>query len=156
MNLTRRMFMQKVTLGGATVIALASGLLHTVKVMAAWPNEAFAAKTLPDAMQHLFPNGQAEVSTAITLAAPDIAENGAVVPVSVSTELPNVESISIFAENNPSPLVASFELTSDAVPEVSTRMKMAKTSNIIAVVKADGKLYSTSKEVKVTIGGCGG
>jgi sulfur-oxidizing protein SoxY len=79
-----------------------------------------------------------------------------VVPVSVTADMGTVESISILAEKNASPLTASFKLASNAEPFVSTRIKMGKTSNVIAVVKADGKLYSTQKEVKVTIGGCGG
>jgi sulfur-oxidizing protein SoxY len=90
------------------------------------------------------------------LIAPDFAENGAVVPVTVSSTLSNVEAISIIASNNPSPLTSTYVLTSASVPFVSTRIKLGKTSNVMAVVKADGKLYSASKEVKVTIGGCGG
>ena len=156
MNATRRVFLQSVMLGGVGVITLGAGLLKSAKVLAAWPEKAFNAETLDDAQQALFEGQTTEASEAITLKAPDIAENGAVVPVTVATELPNVESISIFAENNPSPLVASFKLSPAAQAEVSVRMKMAQTSNVIAVVKADGKLYSTKKEVKVTIGGCGG
>ena len=87
---------------------------------------------------------------------PDIAENGAVVPVTVSTDMADVESISVVVDNNPTPLAASFEMSSRTPPSVSVRIKMGQSSNVQAVVKAGGKLYSTSKEVKVTIGGCGG
>ena len=107
-------------------------------------------------MQELFGSADVSESSAIELNAPDIAENGAVVPVSVSSTLDGVESISIIVEENPAPLAASFDLTPNAVADVSTRLKMGKTSNVVAVVKADGKLYSATKEVKVTIGGCGG
>ena len=77
-------------------------------------------------------------------------------PVSVSTDMGNVDSITIVAEKNPNPLTASFALGTTALPDISTRIKMGKTSNVIAIVKSGGKLYSTGKEVKVTIGGCGG
>ena len=92
----------------------------------------------------------------MNLKAPDIAENGAVVPVTVSSGIANVESIAIIVDDNPSPLTAVFELGADAIADVSTRIKMGKTSTVLAVVKADGKLYGTQTEVKVTIGGCGG
>ena len=92
----------------------------------------------------------------LAIKAPDIAENGAVVPVSVSTDMAGVESIALLAEGNATPLVATFELGEGAVPDVSTRIKMGKTADVIAVVKAGGKLHSARKSVKVTIGGCGG
>src|SRR5690606_5795668 len=92
----------------------------------------------------------------IQIRAPDIAENGNVVPITVETNIANIESISILTEQNASPLTASFVLGAGADGFVATRMKMGKTSDVIAVVKADGKLHSTRKEVKVTIGGCGG
>jgi sulfur-oxidizing protein SoxY len=98
----------------------------------------------------------ASASDAIKIKAPDIAENGAVVPVSISTEMADVESIALLAEGNNSPLVATFMMGAGGVPDVSTRIKMGKTSDVIAVVKAGGKLHSARKSVKVTIGGCGG
>ena len=156
MNSTRRVFLQKIMLGGASIVAMGTGLLNSAQVLAAWPAKAFDAENLDEAIQALFEGQTAEPSAAITLKAPDIAENGAVVPISVSTDLENVESITVLVENNPSPLAASFKLTADVIPDVSTRIKMGETSNVIAMVKADGKLFMTSKEVKVTIGGCGG
>ena len=92
----------------------------------------------------------------ITLKAPDIAENGAVVPITVDADMEGVELISIVASANATPLTSSYELSAASVPFVSTRIKMGETANVIAVVKAGGQLHSTSKEVKVTIGGCGG
>jgi sulfur-oxidizing protein SoxY len=142
--------------GAAVGSAIAGGLLGSQAVWAAWPEQAFASKSAEDAIKALFQDEVLEESGKVTLKAPDIAENGAVVPVSVKSDLEGVESITIIVENNPSPLAASFELSADAEAEISTRIKVGKTSNVIAVVKANGKLYSTRKEVKVTIGGCGG
>jgi sulfur-oxidizing protein SoxY len=148
MNLTRRLFIR----GAAAAVAL----LALPRALLAWPAKAFEAKSSSDAMDALFGSTDATESSAVVLGAPDIAENGAVVPISVSSTLDKVESISIIVDKNPSPLAASFDLGPGAVADVSTRLKMGKTSNVIAVVKADGKLYSAQKEVKVTIGGCGG
>lgn len=156
MNPTRRLFLQKYVLGGASVAVLGGTLLRSAEVLAAWPEAAFEAETLNDAMAAMFDGATAEASDAIKLKAPDIAENGAVVPISVKADIANIESITILVENNPSPLAASFKLTPDTIADVSTRIKMGETSNVIAVVKADGKLYMASQEVKVTIGGCGG
>jgi sulfur-oxidizing protein SoxY len=148
MNLTRRVFIR-----GA---AAAAALLALPRALLAWPEKAFEAKSQDDTLNALFGTTETTESSAVVLSAPDIAENGAVVPVSVSSTLENVESISVIVEQNPSPLAASFDLGPNAVADVSTRLKMGKTSNVMAVVKADGKLHTASKEVKVTIGGCGG
>ncbi|MFT5135659.1 MAG: sulfur-oxidizing protein SoxY [Arenicella sp.] len=124
-------------------------------VFAIWPKDAFTAKNLDSAIDSLY-GLPANESDAVKLKAPDIAENGAVVPVSVSTDLADVESISIYVEGNPNPLSATFELTKYTKANISTRIKMGKTSNVIAAIKAGGKIYTTRQEVKVTIGGCGG
>jgi sulfur-oxidizing protein SoxY len=87
---------------------------------------------------------------------PEIAENGAVVPVTISTSLENVESISIVVDKNPRPMAATFEILPDTLPDISSRIKMGQTSDVRAVVKTDQGIYSTAKQVKVTIGGCGG
>ncbi|MGB5292600.1 MAG: thiosulfate oxidation carrier protein SoxY [Lysobacterales bacterium] len=124
-------------------------------VFASRPDAAFNADNSDTVVKDLFEGSIAE-SDQITLKVPDIAENGAVVPVTVSTALADVESISIMVENNPTPLVAMFELSPQSIPDISVRMKMGESSMVRTVVKAGGKLYSASKEVKVTIGGCGG
>lgn len=124
-------------------------------VFAVWQKDAFMAENFDSAIDHLYGMAATD-SDAVKLKAPDIAENGAVVPVSVSTELADVESISIYVEGNPNPLSASFEISKFMQANVSTRIKMGKTSNVIAAVKAGGKVYTTRQEVKVTIGGCGG
>ncbi len=155
-NMKRRTFLKGSVAAGAVSAAIGAGLLTPRMVLAAWPTAAFEAKTVDSALDALLGSHQMEGSDKISIRAPDIAENGAVVPISVETSIANAESISIVAEKNASPLSASFVLGAGAEGFVSTRIKMGKTSNVVAVVKADGKMYSTGKEVKVTIGGCGG
>jgi sulfur-oxidizing protein SoxY len=87
---------------------------------------------------------------------PDIAENGAVVPVGVASTLPNVSMVAILIEKNPNALAASFTLPEGTEANVQTRVKMGQTSNIYALVKSDGKFFMATKEIKVTLGGCGG
>ncbi|MDT8404271.1 thiosulfate oxidation carrier protein SoxY [Sulfuriflexus sp.] len=152
----RRTFLKGSMAGSAVAVAVGAGLLTPQSVLAAWPKAAFEAKGVDSAMSTLFGTTAAAASTDIKIKAPDIAENGAVVPVSVTAGHPGIESISILAAANASPLCASFDLGSSAEGFVSTRIKMGKTSQVIAVVKAGGKVYSASKDVKVTIGGCGG
>ena len=120
-----------------------------------YPEDAFKQKSDADAIKALY-GKTAEASDKVKLDAPEIAENGAVVPISVSCSLADVASISILVSENPNALAASYKIPAGTVPSVANRIKMAKTTNVIAVVEAGGKLYSTSKEVKVTVGGCGG
>ena len=124
-------------------------------LFAARPDKAFESTDAKAVFAELFGDTPA-ASSRVAMKIPDIAENGAVVPVTVSTDLENVESISVVVINNPTPLAASFELGPRSLPKISVRIKMGESSIVSAVVKADGKLYSTEKEVKVTIGGCGG
>jgi sulfur-oxidizing protein SoxY len=148
MKLQRRALMKSL-FAAAAVLAVPRWLF------AARPDTAFNADNAEAAVSELF-DGPITESDQITLKIPDIAENGAVVPVTVSTTLADVESISVVVVNNPTPLAALFELSPQSVADVSVRIKMGESSPVRAVVKAGGKLYSTSKEVKVTIGGCGG
>lgn len=152
MSMNRRSVVKAIAAGGALIGA--SVLMPRI-AMAAWTTKAFKAEDQATAMQELL-GGTPEESADVSLKAPDIAENGAVVPVTVRSSLANVESMSIFVEDNPTPLVAEFIIPAGTEAEVSTRLRMGKTSKVTAVVKADGKLYSAVKEVKVTIGGCGG
>jgi sulfur-oxidizing protein SoxY len=122
---------------------------------AGWPADAFKQKAEADAVKALF-GKSAEVSDKVRLDAPEIAENGAVVPISVSTDLPDVSSVAILVAENPSALAAMYKFAPGTAPMVASRLKMAKTTPVIAVVEAGGKLYSATKEVKVTVGGCGG
>jgi len=120
-----------------------------------YPEEAFRQKSEADAIKTLY--GKApEASDKVKLDAPEIAENGGVVPVSVTTTLDNVTSISFLVSENPNALAASYRIAPGTLPSVANRLKMAKTCNVIAIVESGGKLYSATKEVKVTVGGCGG
>jgi sulfur-oxidizing protein SoxY len=156
MSIKRRILLKGALAAGAAGLAAGAGLLSPRAVFAAWSDSAFQATTASSALKALLGSDSLEDSAAIKIKAPDIAENGAVVPVSVTAELEGVESVSILAEKNATPLTASFDLGPGAEPYVSTRIKMGKTGNVVAVVKAGGKLYTAKKEVKVTIGGCGG
>lgn len=156
MSMRRRIFLNRTLTAAAAGIAASAGLLHPQAVLAAWPKAAFKADAVEGTMNALFGGGSAAASTDIDLKAPEIAENGAVVPITVTTTLPDVQQIAIIVENNPAPLAASFDLSEGVEGYVSTRIKMGKTSNVMAVVKSGGKLFQASREVKVTIGGCGG
>ena len=151
----RRTFMKGTLAASGVAVAISAGLLSPSAVLAAWPKSAFSARSVSDALSGLGISTTA-ASGDIKITAPDIAENGAVVPVKVTTSIAGVTSIAILAEKNGSPLTANFNLKGSAQGMVATRIKMQKTSAVIAVVKAGGKAYSARKEVKVTIGGCGG
>lgn len=152
----RRTFLKSTLASSAVAVAVGAGLLHPRQVLAAWPKAGFEAKTVQEAMTSFYGSADSEPSSDITIKVPDIAENGAVVPVTISTSLPNISSIGIIVEKNGTPMTANFVMSDSAVGFISTRVKMGKTSNIIAIVTAGGKTYSARKEVKVTIGGCGG
>lgn len=152
----RRVFLKGTLAGSAIAVAVGAGLLSPRKVLAAWPQDAFKAKTVQEALTGLYGKDLTEASAEVEIKAPDIAENGAVVPITVETKLKDVKSITIIAEKNGTPLAAAFKLAPNTEPFVSTRIKMGQTSNVIATVEAGDKIYSARKEVKVTIGGCGG
>ena len=156
MNQNRRILLKGTLAASATGIAIGAGLLIPKAVLAAWPKAAFEATDVDAALTAALGASNASESAKIKLKAPDIAENGAVVPITVTSEIGGTESISILVAKNASPMTASFNLGANTEGYVSTRIKMGKTSDVVAVVKADGKLYSSKKQVKVTIGGCGG
>lgn len=135
--------------------AFGAALVRPGRALAAWNKGAFEAKTVAEGMQALGISGAVE-SKDLVIRAPDIAENGAVVPFTIQSKIPKTESIALLVEKNPNILVASFSIPDGTEPWVNTRAKMGQTSNVFAVVKADGKYYYAAKEVKVTIGGCGG
>ena len=155
MNALRRNVLKGAAGAGTVAVAVAAGLLKPTQAMAAWNAAAFDAKNVGDAMKGLGVSGPAD-SKDIAIKAPDIAENGAVVPVEVTSSIAGTTSIAIFAEKNATPLVGNFNLSGGAQGFVSTRIKMGQTALVRAVVKAGGKTYTSAKEVKVTIGGCGG
>ena len=152
----RRTFLRN-TLATAVLVAVGgTGLLRPSRALAAeWPKDAFTAKKLEDAVQALFGSSATSPSASIKLKAPAQAENSAQVQIQVTAELPNVEAIAILVEKNPSPLVAHASF-SGAEGYFSARMKMAQTSDVVAVVKSGGKLYTARQNIKVTVGGCGG
>jgi sulfur-oxidizing protein SoxY len=154
---TRRLILQGA--GAVALIGLGNRSFGLAPAFAAandkYPEDAFKAKTDADAIKALY-GKTAEASDKVKLDAPEIAENGAVVPISVTTTLTEVTSISFLVSENPNALAASYKIPPGTMPSVANRLKMAKTANVIAIVEAGGKLYSATKEVKVTVGGCGG
>ena len=143
--------------GGAAVLglAMAAGLFRSGGAWADWNKAAFETKSLADAVKAMGGASPVE-SKDIVITSPDIAENGAVVPFTIASKVPKTESMALLVEKNPNILAANFAIPDGTEPWVNTRVKMGQTSNVIALVKADGKFYYASKEVKVTLGGCGG
>jgi sulfur-oxidizing protein SoxY len=155
MNHERRNTLKAGTGLGLFGFLAAAGLVTPGMAQAAWNKEAFDAKSV-DTVLSALGAGKPTDSTEITITAPEIAENGAVVPVTVVSNLPNTQEIAILVEKNPNMLAAKFSFAEGAVADVQTRIKMGQSSDVLAVVKADGKFYVAKKEVKVTLGGCGG
>ncbi|VAW91797.1 Sulfur oxidation protein SoxY [hydrothermal vent metagenome] len=152
----RRTFLKGTIATSTLAIVVSAGMLSPRTVLAAWPKSAFEAKTVEDALNSLLGNAQTTPSADIKIKAPDIAENGAVVPVTITTSITGIESISIVAMKNGNPLAANFIMTNNTKGFISTRIKMGKTSDVVAIVKAGGKSHAARKNIKVTIGGCGG
>lgn len=153
---------RRLVLRGAGSVALAGlgvVVLPAPSVFAAandkYPEDAFKQKDSKEAIRLLY-GRTAEPSDKIKLDAPEIAENGAVVPISVSTSLADVTSVAFVVPENPNVLAAYYKIPQGTMPNVANRLKMAKTSNVTVIVEAGGKLFSATKEVKVTVGGCGG
>lgn len=155
MNSKRRVFLKGTLAASAVGVAVGAGMLAPRTVLAAWPESAFGPRSVSDAIKNAL-GSDSMTAGDISIQAPDIAENGAVVPITVETGMSGVTDIAILAATANSPLTSSYKLGEGAKPFISTRIKMGETSDIIAVVKANGRLYNASKEVKVTIGGCGG
>jgi len=154
MNEQRRKVLKST--GGMAVVGLAASAGVALPAAAqTWNKSAFETKSLNDTVKAMGGSGATQ-SGDIQITSPDIAENGAVVPFTISSRIPKTESIALLVEKNPNVLAASFDIPAGTEASVTTRVKMGQTSNINALVKADGKFYYTTKEVKVTIGGCGG
>jgi sulfur-oxidizing protein SoxY len=143
--------------GAATLLTLlaAAGWLPPDAAAAAWNKAAFDGKTLDETVKALGWITPVRSKDIAFVAAPDIAENGAIVPLTVTSAIPRTEAIAILVDKNPTTLVALFELPPGTEASIGTRIKMAQTSMVHALVKADGKIYMASKEIKVTLGGCG-
>ena len=152
MSISRRLFLKTSLLAGSFT-ALSASMLARV-AFAAWPEAAFEAAEYPAALKEII-GDEIPTESDVVIEANDIAENGATVPVQVSTELANVESITIFVEKNPRPWISNYRFHGKSKAFVSTRLKMRETSNVVAIAKADGKLFMSKKTIKVTAGGCG-
>ena len=155
MHRSRREFVKA---GSVLGLMVAAGLITAEEARAqqqTWNKAAFESKSLDETVKALGGSGPAQ-SADVAITAPDIAENGAVVPVAVASKIPNTQAIYILVEKNPNALAAGFGIPAGTEANVSTRIKMGQTSNVHAVVKADNKFYVATKEVKVTLGGCGG
>ena len=147
------------TTSRATLLALmaAAGWLPSGTARAqAWNKAAFDAHTLGDTIKAFGGGEPSQSKDVVFLQTPEIAENGAVVPIGVGSSVPKTDAIAILVEKNPNMLAAVFEIPPGTEPTITTRVKMAQTSNVYALVRADGKYYVASKEIKVTLGGCGG
>ena len=144
--------------GGLSLLALlgAAGWLTPEAAHADWNKAAFEAKSMDETMKAFGGAAPVQSKDIAFVSTPDIAENGAVVPIGVTSTIPKTERIAILVEKNPNMLAASFDLPAGTEPSVTTRVKMGQSSNVYALVKADGKYYVAQKEVKVTLGGCGG
>lgn len=148
MSLTRRSMLKRIIAGSAIALV-------PFGAFANWAEAAFQAESYKGALAEIG-SEDAIASDKIKLKAPEIAENGAVVPIRVSSTLENIESISLLVEKNPTPLTAQFKMFPGLKPDFKIRVRMGETSKVVAIVKAGGKSYSAESEVKVTIGGCGG
>jgi sulfur-oxidizing protein SoxY len=136
--------------------ALAAGLLKPERAIAAsWNKAAFDSKSAVDALQNM---GAANPQNTgdIVIEAPEIAENGAVVPIEISSKVPGTTSLSVLVEKNPQPLAGQFQFMAGALPFVKVNVKMGESSLVRVVAQAGGKYYTATKEIKVTLGGCGG
>jgi len=154
-NTKRRTILKGSIAVSAVGIAAAAGLLSPIRVLAAWPADAFTSRNHETALKAItgtsaLPPGDIEIS------APEIAENGAMVSVTIESGMPDVSEIALLVVKNGQPLAATFLMGASAQPMVSIRVKMAETSDVVAAVKSGGAWYGASREVKVTLGGCGG
>lgn len=152
----RRIFVKGGLLTSVLGFISSSSLFIPIRLLASWNKEAFQAKDMASAHMALGDTSEAKLSDQIKIDVKDIAENAAVVPIKISTDINNAKTIRLFIEKNPNPLIAIFKLTPYTDNFVFIRTKMRETSNIIAMVEADSQLYMAKKEVKVTVGGCGG
>jgi sulfur-oxidizing protein SoxY len=149
----RRALLQR---GGALAAVLAAGLLSPLAALAAaWNNGAFSSKSTGDALKSIGAEGP-QPSGDIVIEAPQIAENGAVVPIEIQSRIPNTTALAVLVDKNPYPLVARFDFKEGALPFVKVNAKMGETSDVRVVATAGGKHYVATREIKVTIGGCGG
>jgi sulfur-oxidizing protein SoxY len=149
MEHNRRQFLHLLSL------MVATGLLPRTALAEVWNEAAFSAKTVDDVVK-LLGGGAPQASDQVILNGPEIAENGAVVPLEINSRLPGTDAIAILIEKNPNTLAATFAIPAGTLPEIQTRVKMNETCNVYALARAGGKYFYAAKEIKVTLGGCGG
>ena len=152
--ITRKAFINSISSSSIFVFAFGSFLAFPLRGWANWNKEAFHSKQYQKSIESLYGSKILEKTSNIKILAPDVAENGASVPITVLSSIKEVETLSIFIENNPLPLIASYNLKQYAIPNFSVRVKIAKSSPIHVVVKSQGKLLSSSKKIHVSVGGC--
>ena len=156
MDPLRRTLMKGVATSGLLAAAIAAGALRPSRVFAAdWNKGGFEAKDVASVLKAIDAAGASE-SRDIVINAPDIAEDGAMVPIEVVSNIPGTLSIAVVVEKNPYPLAAQFDFSNGTLPQVSLRLKMSQTSQVIVSAKAGGKVYIARTEIKVTVGGCAG
>ena len=158
MNQQRRDVLKGAISASTLALVAASGLVLPQRLLAHWPKDAFTAETVEDALLALV--GQAEIASDKALnfkvgSPPSYAVNGASVPVAIESELKNIERVAILVEKNPFPLAMSFDLSPEVLLPFKSMIKIREDSNVIAIIRAEGKLYKTSRFVEVDIGGCG-
>ncbi len=153
---TRRKFLKKFISTTVYLTTLTSGVFYSISAKATWPSAYFRENSYRKTLKELFGDQKLIETSDIQLKLPKIAENGAVVPVIITSKLENTQSITILADKNPVPLIAQFNFADTAIAYVSARIKMAETSNVVVIAKAGDNYYFKKRKVKVTIGGCGG
>jgi len=156
MTETRRKFLKIFIRTGIYLSTLNSGIFYSISAKAAWPSAYFRENNYQKTLKELFGDQKLTETNDIQLKLPKMAENGAVVPIIITSNLENTRSITILADKNPVPLIARFSFADTAIPYVSARIKMAETSHVVVVVKAGENYFIKKRKVKVTIGGCGG
>ena len=154
-NNKRRLFLKSSLSASYLGIAVAAGLLMPSSILASRPVKAFDAKTASGALDILLGKSQATPTDKIHIKAPEFAENGAMVPIAIKTDLKQIDSLSLLVSNNDTPLASSYKLYDDMEGFISTRLKFKESADIIVIAEIDGKILSASKTIKVSVGGCG-
>lgn len=155
-SMTRREALRAGGHFGVLALFLAAGWRPSTAFAQEWNKAAFDTKTLADAVKAMGGSAPASTTSVSWGTTPDIAENGAVVPIRLTSSLPNTQSIAVLIEKNPNILAANFEFPQGTEPTIAVNVKMGQTSKVYALVKADNKYFVAEKEIKVTLGGCGG
>ena len=152
MRSTRRDFINKMLILAGYTISLSISKLSAAN----WLANDFRHQDINTTLAELFPEKILQTSDKIHLKLPRTAENGSVVPITITSSLKNIDTVYILSEKNPVPLIAKFSLNPDLEPFIGARFKMKETCDVIVIAKAENQYYQTRQKVKVTLGGCGG